>query len=177
MTTRALKAAGLQGAGVAVGAMALQVAAAVYFILDALGESGLADGGGLGALSVVDLLVAAALLAGIAYSALAVQRMRLEAERHQRALTVARGALGELIEERFAAWNLSRGEAEVALFALKGFSPAEIADLRGSATGTVRSQLSAVYAKAEVTGQPMLMALFLEDLLEPQPSGGVAGSE
>jgi hypothetical protein len=30
----------------------------------------------------------------------------------------------------------------------------------------VRSQLSQIYAKAGVTGQPMLMSLFLDDLLD-----------
>ena len=52
-----------------------------------------------------------------------------------------------------------------ALFALKGCDVAEIAQLRGAAQGTVRAQLSQVYAKAGVTSQAGLVSLFLEDLL------------
>lgn len=144
----------------------LQVAAAIYFLADAINESGAADGGWPQWLSALDLLVGLALLAGIAYAALTFRRMLDQAKRHEEALAIASGAMATLIEAKFTQWGLSHGEAEVALFALKGFSPTEIAELRGSATGTVRSQLSAVYAKADVTGQPMLMALFLDDLLQ-----------
>jgi len=51
------------------------------------------------------------------------------------------------------------------MFALKGCTVAEIADMRAAAQGTVRAQLSQVYAKAGVSSQPMLMSLFLEDLM------------
>lgn len=147
--------------GLTIAAIALQVAATIYFLIDALGESG---SGGIG---LFEMLVAVALLAGIAYGALTVRRLLAEADRREQALALARGALSELIRQRFAQWSLSRAEAEVALFALKGCSIAEIAHLRGAASGTVRSQLSQVYAKAGVNGQPMLMSLFLDDLLDP----------
>lgn len=144
--------------------VSLQSVAAIYFIVDAVQESG------VGALAVNDILVALALLAGSLFGGMMVRRLLEEARRHAAALAVARGAMGELIEERFAAWGLSPSEAEVALFALKGCTIAEIAQLRGSASGTVRSQLSQVYAKAEVSGQPMLMSLFLDELVETGPA-------
>lgn len=149
----------------ALAVMLLQVAAAVYFLFDAVRESGWSDGRGFALLSVLDLVVGLALLAGIAFVAHTARRLLHQMHRHQEALAIAQGALSELIAVRFAGWNLSASEAEVALFALKGFSAAEIADMRGSASGTVRSQLSQIYAKAGVSGQPMLMSLFLDDLL------------
>ncbi|GAA0266152.1 helix-turn-helix transcriptional regulator [Alteraurantiacibacter aestuarii] len=149
----------------ALAVIGLQAVAAIYFIFDAVGESRWSRDGKFGPLFALDLLVGFALLAGIAYAALTFTRLQSEARRRDRALSAARGALGQLIQDRFADWGLSRSEAEVALFALKGFSSAEIAEMRGAAGGTVRSQLSQVYAKAEVTGQPMLMSLFLDDLL------------
>ncbi|MXO60437.1 helix-turn-helix transcriptional regulator [Altererythrobacter salegens] len=139
----------------------LQALAAIYFLVDAVGESH----DGSNPLGLLDGLVALALLAGIGFGALAVRRLLADARRHERALDAARGALGELIRERFGEWRLSPSEADVALFALKGCTVAEIAEMRGAASGTVRSQLSQVYAKAGVAGQPMLMSLFLEDLL------------
>ena len=80
---------------------------------------------------------------------------------------MARGAMAQLIELRFAEWNLTRSESEVALFAIKGSTIPDIARLRGSAEGTVRSQLSQVYAKAGVANQTMLLAVFLDDLIDP----------
>lgn len=78
---------------------------------------------------------------------------------------LAKGALAEHIALKFTEWQLSAAEAEVAMLALKGFQPPEIARLRGAAAGTVRSQLSQVYSKAGVTSHSMLLAIFIEDLL------------
>jgi len=140
----------------AIGVVALQALAAIYFLYD-----GAAEG-----LAMADILVALALLAGIAMGAVAVRRLLAEADRRDRALAAARGALTALMHERFAAWRLSPAETEVALFALKGCPIAEIAVLRGAAQGTVRAQLSQVYGKAGVGGQSGLMALFLDELIE-----------
>jgi DNA-binding CsgD family transcriptional regulator len=87
------------------------------------------------------------------------------AKRQQAALAVARGSIAELLDIKFNHWGLSPSEREVALFALKGCNIAEIARLRGSAEGTVRSQLSQVYTKAEVTSQSMLIGQFVEELV------------
>jgi len=150
--------------------IALQGVAAIYFLADAIGER--AAGNRALGFSALDLLVGFALLCGIAYGAFTLRRLSQEAQRHERALAIAQGALARLMEERFSEWALSPAEAEVALFALKGCSIAEIAAARGAAGGTVRSQLSQVYAKAGVTGQPMLMSLFLDDLLTGTPLNG-----
>lgn len=137
----------------------LQATAALYFLADAVQESG-------GRLALADFVVGIALLAGTLFGGMMVRRLLAEAQRREAVLALARGALGDLIQQRFAAWRLSQAEAEVALFALKGCTIADIARIRGSASGTVRSQLSQVYTKAEVTGQPMLMSLFLDELVD-----------
>jgi hypothetical protein len=51
--------------------------------------------------------------------------------------------------------------------AIKGLDVAEIAALRGSAQGTVRAQLTRIYAKAGTTSQTGLIALFMEELIDP----------
>src|SRR5690606_35999808 len=78
-----------------------------------------------------------------------------------------RGVIADLMRQRFEDWRLTPAEADVALFALKGCDIAQIADLRGSAEGTVRAQLARVYAKAGVRGQSGLIALFLDELIDP----------
>jgi DNA-binding NarL/FixJ family response regulator len=83
----------------------------------------------------------------------------------EQALRVASGAFMELIEERFEGWGLTPAECDVALFALKGFTIAEIAQLRETSEGTVKAQTSAIYRKAGVRGRPELLGLFVEDLM------------
>lgn len=71
----------------------------------------------------------------------------------------------DLLAERFAEWGLTRAERDVALFAIKGLSTAEIAGLRQTSEGTVKAQTAAIYRKAGVTGRPQLLSLFIEDLM------------
>lgn len=130
----------------------VQAVAAVFFVADALGD--VAEGGVSGHI-VIEALIAFALLTGVFLGA---WHMRL-------LLAVAQGALAQHITARFADWGLTAAESDVALFALKGCDAAEIARLRGAAQGTVRAQLSQVYAKAGVTSHAGLVSLFLEDLL------------
>jgi DNA-binding CsgD family transcriptional regulator len=51
------------------------------------------------------------------------------------------------------------------MFALKGCDAGEISQLRGAAQGTVRAQLSSIYAKAGVSSQAELVSLLFDDLL------------
>lgn len=140
----------------------IQAVAAIFFVADALGD---VRAGGITPHFVIEALIAFALLAGVFLGAWYVRGLLAEARRREQALAVARGALSQHISERFVDWGLTAAESDVALFALKGCDAAEIARLRGAAQGTVRAQLSQVYAKAGVTSHAGLVSLFLEDLL------------
>lgn len=146
--------------------VAVQVMATVYFVLDGVGDVIAPLKGGLTAEVVMECFVALALAAGVAFGFRHVKELRANLRRQTEALSVARGALAEHLLLRFQEWRLSPAEAEITLFALKGFQIAEIAKLRGSALGTVRSQLSQVYAKAGVSSQSMLLSLFFDELLQ-----------
>jgi DNA-binding CsgD family transcriptional regulator len=143
----------------------VQIVAATYFVVDGVEDiiAEMTRGISLGA--VMECLIAFALLGGIVMATRYIRQLQLDMRRNAIALASARGALGDHIASRFAEWRLTPGESDVAMFALKGCDVAEIARLRGAATGTVRAQLSQVYAKAGVTSQSMLMSLFIEDLL------------
>lgn len=84
----------------------------------------------------------------------------------QERLRRASGAFMDLLEERFTLWGLTPAERDVALFAIKGLSTAEIAVLRHTSEGTVKAQTNAIYRKAGVTGRPQLLSLFIEDLID-----------
>ncbi len=147
----------------------VQAIAAVFFVADALGD---AIEQGVTIHITIESLIAFALVAGVVLGAWHIRVLLAEAERREQTLRIARGALGEHVSERFRDWGLTAAECEVALFALKGCDAAEIARLRGAAPGTVRAQLSQVYAKAGVASQAALVSLFVEDLLDwPQNAG------
>lgn len=151
--------------------VAVQVMATVYFVLDGFGDAVAQLRTGPTAEVIMECFVALALAAGVALGVRYVARLRADLLRQEAALSIARGALAEHLRLKFAGWRLSPAEADVALFALKGFQIAEIAKLRGSALGTVRSQLSQVYAKAGVASQSMLLSLFLDELLPIDADG------
>ena len=88
-----------------------------------------------------------------------------ERNQAQERLRRASGAFLELLEERFVEWGLTPAERDVALFAIKGMSTAEIAVLRATSEGTVKAQTNAIYRKAGVSGRPQLLSLFIDDLM------------
>ena len=74
----------------------------------------------------------------------------------------------DVLAERFDEWGLTKAEKDVALFAIKGMSTAEIAGLRATSEGTIKAQTNAIYRKAGVTGRPQLLSLFIEDLMRDE---------
>lgn len=149
----------------AVAILALQTTAATYFVADSIDDVMGQLRSGITLSVAMECVVSVALAAGVYLGARYLAQLARELRRSERALGVAKGALAEHIQLKFRDWRLSTSEAEVAMLALKGFQPPEIAKLRGAAAGTVRSQLSQVYGKAGVTSHSMLVASFMEDLL------------
>jgi len=163
-TTRRIKADKRRAGALAV-VLSVQALAAVFFIAD-VGQDLL--WGGFNSHSVLEAIVAQALILGTAFGALQMRQVLNRIRQAETAMSVASGALFDLIEARFQEWGLTPSEAEVALFSLKGLDIADIADIalaRGSAEGTVRAQMTKVYAKAQVSGRAQLTSLFIEDLM------------
>lgn len=152
--------------------VALQAVATAFFLFDALAD---VRADGLTAHVLVEALIALALLAGVGLGLAQLRALLARAERDSQALAAASGALADLVQARFRHWGLTPAEADVALLALKGFDPADIARLRGSAGGTVRAQLAQVYAKAGVGSRAALVSLFFDDLLDGLPDARARG--
>lgn len=143
---------------------AFQALAALVFGLDFAGDVARE---GFGSHLFVEGLAAVALIIAVVVGAVQVRSLVLAARREESAVALARGAVSELITRHFMEWGLTPAESDVALFAIKGCDGAEIARLRGAATGTVRAQLTRIYAKAGVSSQSALVALFLDELVDP----------
>lgn len=92
------------------------------------------------------------LFIGIAFEVRSLLALLRRQAHMEKSLGVAAGALSDLMEDYFRQWVLTPSEADVAAFTIKGYSIAEIATLRGSAEGTVKTHLNAIYRKAGVQG-------------------------
>lgn len=141
----------------------LQVLATIFFIADVAADV-VSEGWGIHLL--IEASATVALVAGVVFGSLQLRWLILRARLDETAIATARGAMSDLLRQQFLDWELTAAEADVALFALKGFDGAEIARLRGAASGTIRSQLARIYAKAGVHSQVSLMALMIEDLVD-----------
>lgn len=148
----------------------VQALAAAFFVIDAVLDL---SQGPLDAQTLIELLTAVGLALGSLFGVGELRRTHRLLTSHETALAAARGALGRIIDDQFEAWRFTPAEREVGYLALKGFDIAEIASLRAAAQGTVRAQMSSVYAKSGVSGRAQFAAFFIEDLL----AGGVDPGE
>ena len=114
---------------------------------------------------LMEVAAALGLLIGVVMGIVLFWRTVQERNLAQARLRQASGAFMDLLAERFADWGLTPAERDVALFAIKGMSTAEIAALRATSEGTVKAQTHAIYRKAGVTGRPQLLSLFIDDLM------------
>lgn len=122
---------------------------------------------------LVETLAALVLVAGIAIELRFLMTLARRQARLERGMTIASGALNQVIEGYFEDWQLTNAEQDVALFTLKGLAIAEVAEMRGSAEGTIKAHLNAIYRKAGVSGRGELLSLVIEDLMQqPLIDGG-----
>ena len=113
------------------------------------------------------------LILGMVVSAMLMTRSIRRQHAAEESLRLASGAFMDVLEERFAEWELTPAEKDVALFAIKGLSTAEIAALRNTSEGTVKAQTNAIYRKAGVSGRPQLLSLFIDELMTDPVSRAV----
>jgi DNA-binding CsgD family transcriptional regulator len=114
---------------------------------------------------LIEIGAAIGLVVGLVFAATALRAAYHDRSVAEERLRRASGAFMVLLEERFAEWGLTAAERDVALFAIKGMSTAEIGKLRNTSEGTVKAQTNAIYRKAGVTGRPQLLSLFIDDLM------------
>jgi DNA-binding CsgD family transcriptional regulator len=118
---------------------------------------------------LIEIGAALGLLVGVGMSAMLLTRsMKRQAEAEE-TVRIASGAFMDVIEQNFQTWALTPAERDVAMFAIKGLSTAEIAAVRNTSEGTVKAQTNAIYRKAGVSGRPQLLSLFIDELVSGEP--------
>ena len=115
-----------------------------------------------------EMLAALSLVVTITFEAGLLMRMLRRAAHLQGRLAVTKLAVYDVIEAEFEAWKLSPAEADVASFLVKGFGIAEIATLRGSAEGTLKAHLNAIYRKSGAHSRGDVLSLLIDRLLDEQ---------
>lgn len=124
---------------------------------------------------IIELGAAFGLVLGFVLGAVALRRSVRRRNHAEAALRTASREFMELLHERFDEWGLTPAERDVALFAVKGLSLKEIAELRETSEGTVKAQTNAIYRKAGVSGRAQLISSFVEDLMSDGLPGVVPG--
>ncbi|MDZ4136238.1 MAG: helix-turn-helix transcriptional regulator [Paracoccaceae bacterium] len=147
-----------------VGLIAVQAACALFFVYDVSkdileGHSASTFYLVMETLATLSLILAAALEVRILREILSQQAQTA------RSMQIARGKMQNVIDAYFSDWALTPAEADVAALTIKGFSIAEIAEMRNSRDGTVKTQLNAIYRKSGVTGRGQLVSLLIDDLM------------
>lgn len=125
---------------------------------------------------LIEIGAAIGLVLGVVLGGILLLRMARHSRNVEDKLRALSLAFRDLMEDRFVAWGLTPAERDVAMFAIKGLSTAEIATLRETSEGTVKAQTNAIYRKAGVNGRSQLLSLFIEDLMDgaietPEPAG------
>ncbi len=142
--------------------IAFQLLTALYFVFDVIkdlvGGESLTHG-------VPEIAAVVALVVGIVFEVRVLQEMLNRQEQLSQSLGVASGELASIMENYFRDWGLTPSEQDVATFTIKGYSIGEIASLRSSAEGTIKTHLNAIYRKAKVPGRAQLVSILVEDLL------------
>lgn len=99
-----------------------------------------------------------------------------ENRKYRTASGLANGEFLGVIVREMEAWNLSVSERQIALMLIKGLTIQEIANVRQTKTGTIKSQCNAVYRKAGVHSRNELAAFFIEDLMNGLDLGAEGGA-
>lgn len=153
-------------AGILVMLIAVQSLCAAFFLWDVIEDI---RPGGMASLTnlhiAVEAAAALALVSAIVFETRYLMRLMQRKAHLENQVSIAAGAFHEIMLAHFDAWGLTPSENDVALFAIKGLPIAEIARLRGSAEGTVKSQLNAVYRKAGVSGRGGLLGVLIDELV------------
>jgi len=118
---------------------------------------------------MIEFAAALSLIAAVAVEIRWLMALLRRKAHLERQLSLASGAFHDIVAAQFRGWGLTPSEEDVAMFTLKGLSIPEIAELRGSAEGTVKSHLNGIYRKAGVNGRGAFLSLFIEELMTTAP--------
>lgn len=147
-----------------IGLIAAQLVCAGVFLADVLRD--MADLGGPSWSLFPEALASIALFVGIAFEAVYLAQLLRRKASLERSVGLASSALQAVIDSHFDDWKLTASERDVAALMVKGLSIAEIAGVRGSAEGTVKAHLNAIYRKANARNRAEVLSHIMDTLID-----------
>ena len=114
---------------------------------------------------VIQIFASFGVVIGVLASGMLVRRGLERMDELNRQVEVATGNFETHLHDQFAAWRLSPSEQSVMIYAMKGFSNAEIAEFRSTTAATVKSQMNAIYRKSGLQNRQQLISFLVEELL------------
>ncbi|MGI1662612.1 helix-turn-helix transcriptional regulator [Palleronia sp. KMU-117] len=154
--------------------IAVQIFCAAFFVVDLFAdyrEAQLAPSDEFQLHLPIEAIATLALLGAAAVETTYLRRLLRRKADLERSLEMARGAVTDVIESHFDVWGLSPSERDVAMFLVKGLNTTEIAEMRGSAEGTVKAHLNAIYRKSGTRSRSDMLSVLIDSLM----AGGRAG--
>lgn len=151
--------------------LVIQIASAGFFILKIMAELLLFQVAWVPweVQELLEILSSFGLLFGVISSVALLVLATRRVTRINDQLKAAAGQFQVYIDRQFDGWLLTPTERHVAILVIKGFSNAEIARLRGTTESTVKSQLTSIFRKADLTSRQQLVACVIEDLVAAIP--------
>lgn len=156
-------------ATVLAGLILLQALCALFFVGDVI-EDFRVDGHLDDPHLLLESVAAVALIGGVIFLMVELRGLLSRMSDMQTGLEIAHGHLADVIAGFFDDWNLTKAERDVAIMILKGLDNDTIAQVRNTASGTVRAQATRIYAKSATDGRAQFISLFVEELL----AGGIS---
>ena len=119
-----------------------------------------------GWIEFMQVLASVGVVVGFVTSVVFLKRSQSRVHYLTRQLEVAAGQFEEQLGLTLVSWSLTDAEKEVAVLAMKGFSNAEIAELRNTSLPTVKSQMTAIFRKSGCTSRQQLISYLVDDLVQ-----------
>lgn len=144
--------------------IAAQIICAIVFMADVTRDVVEAGGPDWGLLP--EALASLALFVGIAMQTVYLLHLLRRKASLERSVGLASSALQGVIDSHFDEWKLTASERDVASLMVKGLSISEIAGVRGSAEGTVKAHLNAIYRKANARNRAEVLSHIMDTLID-----------
>ncbi|WP_323811294.1 helix-turn-helix transcriptional regulator [Yoonia sp. 67-2] len=123
---------------------------------------------------LLEILSSFGLLFGVISSVILLAIASRRVRRVNTQLNAAAGDFQTHIDRQFEEWRLTPSERIVALLVIKGFSNVEIAKLRGTTESTIKSQVTSIFRKANLTSRLQLVVCVIEDVVAAIPDDAQA---
>ena len=123
---------------------------------------------------VIEALASISLITAIVFQVVFLVEILRRKQSLERTAQMANRAVHDIIEKNFDSWTLTASERDIAGLLVKGLSIAEIAKVRSSAEGTIKSHLNAIYRKSGTRSRSDLMSQIMDSMIDRPLVGGEA---